>query len=169
MRILVHFALIFLPICLSAGATPPPLKPFTSNGCTGFADGTRENPKQWRHCCVLHDLAFWAGGCSLFRDQADAELKACVADTGAKLAALVMYLGVRLGAHSPFKIKNERWGNGWSDGREDHHPLSSSDFPILSEVLLLNLPADLLSAEALQFLSKIEKQIQHSASCAETQ
>jgi len=155
-----------LPI--QAGASSAVLKPFTTNGCTGFPDGTTRSPTLWRHCCVHHDLAFWAGGCRSFRDEADLELKRCVAGTDSRLTALIMYIGVRIGAHSPIKLKGERWNNGWQDGRSDRQPLSVADFQSISETLLSNLPADLSPAEASAFLSALQKQIRQPPACPET-
>jgi hypothetical protein len=89
------------------------LKPFTSDGCSLFPDGTPEHPKLWKKCCVVHDIAYWAGGTRDERRQADLELRDCVAATGHPSIAELMYLGVRGGGTgrtpTPF-----RWGYGWT-------------------------------------------------------
>jgi hypothetical protein len=165
MRNSYRVALPLLLVSFSSIGAPSALKPFLSNGCTGFPDGTKENPMQWRHCCVLHDLAFWAGGCSQFREQADLELKRCVADTGSKFTAFLMYLGVRIGAHSPIKIKGEQWGNGWMDGRSSDQALTHADLSRVSEILLSGLPSDLQSEDALRFVSRLEQEVQQAPHC----
>ena len=38
------------------------LKPFATDYCTLYVEGTRSQPNLWRHCCVEHDLYFWCGG-----------------------------------------------------------------------------------------------------------
>jgi hypothetical protein len=70
-----------------------------------------------------------------------------------------------MGAHSPIKIKGEQWGNGWLDGRNDHQPLSLSDHSKISETLLTYLPSELPSADALRFISELQKQIQSAPHC----
>ena len=40
----------------------PDLKPFATDYCTLYVEGTHQQPNLWRHCCVEHDLYFWAGG-----------------------------------------------------------------------------------------------------------
>ncbi len=42
-----------------------------------------------------------------------------------------MFLGIRLGAISPFKIEKRKWGNGWRDGRGDYRPLTPGDLTLL--------------------------------------
>jgi hypothetical protein len=97
---------------------------FASNGCTMFPEGTRSNPKQWEHCCVEHDLFYWAGGTSAERDLADQGLKNCVAATGAHRIALLMYTGVRAGHHSPIHLSKEGWGNAWHGTKVPYTKLS---------------------------------------------
>lgn len=98
----------------SASLSAAELRPFVTDGCTAWSEGTRERPNLWLHCCVRHDLSFWAGGLTPSRDEADLALRDCVAATGAKLAARIIYAGVRIGARSPRKIAGKQWGNAWS-------------------------------------------------------
>lgn len=86
---------------------------FESDFCTGYVEGTKQNPNLWKHCCLEHDLYFWAGGSKKDRSEADERLKTCVALTGQKLHAHLMFIGIQLGGLSPIKIKNKQWGNGW--------------------------------------------------------
>lgn len=97
------------------------LKIFTTDFCTGYAEGTRNEPKKWAHCCVEHDLNFWVGGTAEEREQADLGLKKCVAATGENEQAQIIYMGVRLGYYSPYHIKEMRWGNGWLDESRAHY------------------------------------------------
>jgi hypothetical protein len=85
---------------------PKPPHKFKSNGCSCFPDG------DWVECCVVHDLAYWMGGTSEERENADARLRKCVADKGHPITANLMYYGVRMSGvwwlPTPF-----RWGFGW--------------------------------------------------------
>jgi|GEM_PF-4294558 len=58
------------------------LTPFTSDGCSLFPDGTTDAPSLWVHCCIQHDLAYWAGGTRAKKRQADHALAQCVKQTG---------------------------------------------------------------------------------------
>jgi hypothetical protein len=97
---------------------------FKSNGCTMFPEGTRANPKQWEHCCIEHDLFFWAGGTRGERDLADLELRDCVIATGAREIGRLMYAGVRAGYRSPIRLSKEGWGNAWQGTRVGHTSLN---------------------------------------------
>ena len=54
------------------------LKPFTTDGCSLWMDGTLEQPNLWRHCCVAHDLDYWQGGSEAQRKQSDENIQACI-------------------------------------------------------------------------------------------
>jgi hypothetical protein len=88
-------------------------RPFVTDGCTDWVNGTKTQPNLWLHCCVEHDLHFWAGGTKEMRDTADLRLRDCVSETGAKTEAIIMYWGVRLGSISPIKYSSMAWGNAW--------------------------------------------------------
>ena len=102
------FFLIFFPITASADA----IKPFTSDGCSAFPDGTREQNTLWLACCSAHDYAYWKGGTYKERLKADQDLEKCVAAAGEKKIATLMLAGVRVGG-SPFWPTTFRWGYGW--------------------------------------------------------
>lgn len=87
------------------GAEGTPRRPFTSDGCSLWPD------RAWRHCCVAHDMRYWCGGPASERRAADAELRRCVAATGAAATARLMQCGTRLGGARwmPFWW---RWGYG---------------------------------------------------------
>ncbi len=88
------------------------LKPFSSDGCSSFPDGTIEHKNLWLSCCTAHDLAYWQGGTFKQREQADVDLKECVAKVGEKEIAVLMLAGVRVGG-TPFLPTSFRWGYGW--------------------------------------------------------
>ncbi len=98
---------------VSSGALADTLKPFTSDGCSAFPDGTIEQKELWLECCTAHDLAYWKGGTRQQRRDADLELGNCVSSVGEETIALVMLAGVRVGG-SPFFPTKFRWGYGWS-------------------------------------------------------
>ncbi|MEJ6474195.1 hypothetical protein [Pseudoalteromonas piscicida] len=89
------------------------LKPFTSDGCSAFPDGTLAQRELWLSCCTAHDLAYWKGGTAAEREKADIALQECVAAVGQKEVATLMLAGVRLGG-LPYLPTPFRWGYGWS-------------------------------------------------------
>ncbi|MGE3609348.1 MAG: FAD-binding oxidoreductase [Bacteriovoracaceae bacterium] len=113
------------------------LKPFKTDYCTGFPEGTINSPNLWGHCCLLHDLLLWAGGARLDREQADLTLKSCVEKVGARKAAVIMYLGVKAGKYSPYKIPGMQWGNGWSH-RPVFAPLAQEEIDQLESEISKN-------------------------------
>lgn len=88
------------------------LKPFASDGCSSFPDGTVAQKDLWLTCCTEHDYAYWKGGTYQERLESDRALEACVAKVGEPAVALVMLAGVRVGG-SPFFPTAFRWGYGW--------------------------------------------------------
>ena len=99
-------------LCLSACSSDE-LKPFTSDGCSSFPDGTMKQQSLWLSCCVKHDLSYWKGGTYQERLEADLSLEQCVADIGEPNVAKLMLAGVRVGG-SPYWPPTYRWGYGWS-------------------------------------------------------
>lgn len=88
------------------------LKPFSSDGCSAFPDGTFEQNELWLSCCIDHDIAYWKGGTYAQRKAADEALETCVADVGEPEVAAFMLAGVRVGG-SPIWPTRFRWGYGW--------------------------------------------------------
>lgn len=88
------------------------LKPFTSDGCSAFPEGTPAQKQLWLKCCTVHDFAYWQGGSYAQRERADEALRACVEQAGEPEIALLMLAGVRVGG-SPFLPTQFRWGYGW--------------------------------------------------------
>jgi len=106
--------LIALPfiLALSSHTEASELKPFTTDGCSAFPDGTFEQNELWLGCCVEHDYAYWLGGTYKQRKEADLELERCVAKVGEEEIALLMLAGVRVGG-TPYLPTSFRWGYGW--------------------------------------------------------
>jgi hypothetical protein len=109
------------------------LEPFTTDYCTSYPEGTKNRPDLWKHCCLIHDLYFWAGGSEADRDAADWDLKLCVEETGKKKIAKLIYWAVRAGSRSPVKLPGKKWNNGWPErsyyqelSREDIHSIEQS-------------------------------------------
>jgi len=109
MRIFIY--LLFTLVSVSAQAET--IKPFTSDGCSMFPDGTFEQKKLWLSCCTAHDYAYWQGGSYEERLFADEQLQLCVANVGQPQIANLMLAGVRVGG-SPYLPTSFRWGYGWS-------------------------------------------------------
>ena len=98
-------------VCLSACSTND-LKPFTTDGCSSFPDGTMQQQTLWLNCCIKHDLSYWKGGTYEERLAADLALEQCVANIGESNVAKIMLAGVRVGG-SPYWPTPYRWGYGW--------------------------------------------------------
>ncbi|NOQ79700.1 MAG: hypothetical protein GQ546_09905 [Gammaproteobacteria bacterium] len=88
------------------------LKPFTSDGCSVFPDGTLVYKESWLKCCIEHDKAYWQGGTYQQRQVADETLKFCVEKIGRPEIAKIMLNGVRVGG-TPYLPTSFRWGYGW--------------------------------------------------------
>ena len=106
------FLLILLGVFWVAPGLAGDLKPFTSDGCSSFPNGTPKQNDLWLSCCIAHDLAYWAGGTYEERLEADKELKGCVTSVGKKEVAELMMGGVRVGG-TPYLPTRFRWGYGW--------------------------------------------------------
>ncbi len=81
---------------------------FKSDGCSMFPDC------DYRECCEEHDLAYYFGGTSKERWQADKKLFKCVAAKKGfhhKIIAPIMWLGVRAFGVS-WLPTSFRWGFG---------------------------------------------------------
>lgn len=117
------------------------LQPFTTDGCSRFPDGVPwADPTKWRKCCVLHDIAYWKGGTSEERGQADRALGRCVARQGYPLTGDAVYLGVVVGGTAGFPT-SWHWGYGWviDRGTEPLRPDEMRQVRELSERIPANL------------------------------
>lgn len=93
------------------------LKPFRSDGCSLFPDGSIQDRTLWCTCCYDHDLAYWKGGTEEEKQHADEALRQCVLDkTDSRVLSEAMYQGVRFGG-LPYFPAWYRWGYGWPYGR----------------------------------------------------
>jgi len=108
-----RFILLFLFSTISQASE---IKPFTSDGCSAFPDGTFTQQSLWSNCCFLHDLAYWKGGTEKQKNTADYDLESCVKNVGEPHIAKLMLAGVKVGG-SPFLNTPFRWGYGWPYGR----------------------------------------------------
>lgn len=99
-------------ISLSATGKTVKLRPFVSDGCSSFPDGSLKQKKLWLHCCTAHDFDYWKGGTLKQRIASDKRLKSCVAKAGKPKVAALMLAGVRVGG-MPYFPTPFRWGYGW--------------------------------------------------------
>ena len=105
--------LLIMVVISSASNVAEEIKPFTTDGCSSFPDGTMKQQTLWLNCCIKHDLAYWQGGTYDERLEADKALERCVANVGEGNLSKVMMAGVRVGG-SPYFPTSFRWGYGWS-------------------------------------------------------
>ena len=112
----MRIVFVFIVFFISLNVTAENIKPFTSDGCSSFPDGTFEHNQLWLSCCTAHDYAYWQGGTYHERLLADKELQQCVAKVGEPHIANLMLAGVRVGG-SPYLPTTFRWGYGWSYSR----------------------------------------------------
>ena len=130
---------IFIILLLSylslpaTGAQPSTIKPFTTDGCSLFPDGTFNNKQLWLSCCKAHDISYWQGGTWQQRQQADWALKRCVTKLGQPKIAHLMLNGVRIGG-SPFWPTSYRWGYGWAYLR-GYKPLNEHEKQVINKTL----------------------------------
>ncbi len=104
--------LVLASLVSCTSPTNPQLNPFTTDGCSRFPDGTRDNNTLWQHCCTAHDVAYWQGGTREQRRTADFALRECVIATGEMTIANLMLAGVWIGG-PPYFPTSFRWGYGW--------------------------------------------------------
>ena len=109
MRFILTFSLLLFSFTINAEE----IKPFTSDGCSSFPDGTFTQKELWLNCCTSHDYAYWQGGTYAERLIADKALQQCVSKVGQPEIAALMLAGVRVGG-TPLLPTTFRWGYGWS-------------------------------------------------------
>ena len=105
----LYLALILISFTCFAANT---LKPFTSDGCSAFPDGTFKQKELWLACCTQHDFDYWKGGTYEERIASDIRLEQCVSEVGEPEIAMLMLAGVRVGG-TPYLPTSFRWGYGW--------------------------------------------------------
>lgn len=139
MTALFRTPLILATALLAVAAGAAELKPFTSDGCSAFPDGTPTDTELWLDCCTAHDFAYWKGGTYGERLAADRELEQCLVDLGKPDLGRLMLAGVRVGG-SPFWPTGFRWGYGWSYPRF-YGPLSDGERALIEASLSSDSPA----------------------------
>jgi hypothetical protein len=107
-----HLTTFILIALLSLPSLADELKPFKSDGCSSFPNGTLEQKELWLSCCQKHDFDYWKGGTYKERLDSDKALESCVSKVGEPEIALLMLAGVRVGG-TPFLPTSFRWGYGW--------------------------------------------------------
>ena len=109
-RIIIFSLFPMIAACQFSGTEL--IKPYATDGCSKFPDGTHAHRNLWLKCCTEHDQKYWAGGSYDERANADVELRACVRSLGEPAIAELMLAGVRVGG-SPWWPSSFRWGYGW--------------------------------------------------------
>lgn len=104
--------LILVFTLLTTPALAEDIRPFMSDGCSSFPNGTLEQKELWLSCCEVHDYSYWVGGTYKQRLDADKALQQCVVAVGEPEIAQLMLAGVRVGG-TPFLPTQFRWGYGW--------------------------------------------------------
>jgi hypothetical protein len=113
-------------LALAACGAKAGIRPFYTDGCSLFPDGSFGDRRLWCECCFAHDIAYWRGGTQAERKRADEQLRECVlARTGDERLADLMYDGVRIGG-SPVFPNWYRWAYGWPYGRT-YEPLTEDE------------------------------------------
>ncbi|MCK5726020.1 MAG: hypothetical protein KAH22_04230 [Thiotrichaceae bacterium] len=128
--ITIAMALIWLSPILFDGHK---LKPYTSDGCSSFPDGTISQRSLWADCCFAHDIAYWQGGTKQQKTTVDENLAKCVSKTGSPHIAKLMLNGVKVGGSAYFPT-SFRWGYGWHYPRT-YQPLSSEEKQMIIDQL----------------------------------
>jgi hypothetical protein len=156
-RILILVTLLFSHLAAASSGTQ--LSSFETDYCTNYPEGTLSEPDLWKHCCLIHDMYFWAGGEKVDRNNADLELRSCIEATGAINQARIMYYAVRAGSYSPVKYPDRKWNNGWKD-RADFQVLSFEDIVLISEEL--NCGYEFISPEIkIHFILQLQSRLGH--------
>lgn len=108
----IRYIIMATLLLTSSSLLADTLKPFTSDGCSAFPDGTITQKTLWLNCCQRHDFDYWQGGTYQQRLASDKRLKKCVTKVGEPTIAALMLAGVRVGG-TPYLPTSFRWGYGW--------------------------------------------------------
>tara|TARA_R110002072_G_scaffold89232_3_gene199861 strand:+ start:40244 stop:40654 length:411 start_codon:yes stop_codon:yes gene_type:complete len=125
--------LLMISFCGEVAYADKSIKPFTSDGCSAFPDGTPDEKHLWLDCCVAHDLSYWQGGSRAERKAADQALRTCVEQVGKPAIASLMLTGVRVGG-TPYLPTTFRWGYGWPYLR-GYKPVTSEEKKQIEQIL----------------------------------
>ena len=121
----MRIAIVFIFFIVAMTVRAENIKPFTTDGCSSFPDGTFGQKELWLSCCTAHDYAYWQGGTYEQRLVADKQLHLCVSKVGEPHIAKLMLAGVRVGG-SPYFPTPYRWGYGWPYSRW-YKPLTEAE------------------------------------------
>lgn len=130
--------LIFLFI-FGAAAQALELKSFETDGCTFFFD--KMGKRDWKKCCLEHDIKYYIGGTKKRKKSVDRELKSCVKEAGGDFWAFIMHSGVKIGHLSPVKSKYA-WNRSWNKSREKFADVFTEDEKELIYRRLIESPID---------------------------
>jgi len=103
------------------------LRPFFSDGCSLSPDGLTGTSRDqvWVQCCVQHDVAYWLGGTSDEKTQADELFHNCISAHGFPRVA-TLYRSAVGTFGGPANTQTFRWGYGWNYQRS-FQPLTESE------------------------------------------
>lgn len=132
MRFLLLLSLVLPSFASDTDIPYIALRPFKSDGCSLYPDGSISNRKKWVHCCEAHDLRYWTGGTKQERLAADKQLRECVVATGERIQAEILYFGARTNGGPSFPT-NYRWGFGWSSPRP-YGPLTPQETNLIQSM-----------------------------------
>ena len=114
---------------------------FANLGCSSSPNPSELASDEWCGCCVEHDIAYWRGGSSTQREQADERLRDCVVRTTRnEVLADSIYEGVRDGS-SKYFFTDYQWAYGWSFDRS-YEPLNEKEQHIANQYLLNYFKSD---------------------------
>lgn len=123
---MIRIILSVLLLSSVAQAREEKLTSFASDYCTFYPEGTYYRPGLWQHCCLQHDLYFWAGGEKNDRLNANYQLRDCVEKVTNAKHAKAVYAGVTAAQYSPIKDPDQKFNNAWRS-RPDYQRLSTED------------------------------------------
>ena len=141
--------IVYLLLLLPALCMAEPIKPFTTDGCSSFPDGTVDQQWLWFDCCLSHDMRYWKGGTEKQRQQADESLQQCVAELGEPVIAKLMYHGVRIGG-TPHVSTPFRWGYGWPTDRGYKALTAQEKEQVFEQLQLFQLKLKTISNKVVQ-------------------
>lgn len=135
-KIILAVGKLLLIACILLGCQSDiQLMSFANLGCSSALNPSELASDEWCGCCVEHDIAYWRGGSSMQREQADERLRDCVQRTSRnEVIADSIYKGV-LDGNSKYFFTGYRWAYGWSFDRS-YKPLNEKEQHIANQYLL---------------------------------
>ena len=135
-KIILAVGKLLLIACILLGCQSDiQLMSFANLGCSSALNPSELASDEWCGCCVEHDIAYWRGGSSMQREQADERLRDCVQRTSRnEVLADSIYKGVRDGS-SKYFFADYQWAYGWSFDRS-YKPLNEKEQHIANQYLL---------------------------------